>query len=141
MKYSVKLNGTSYEVEVARIDDDFRAMTKGEVSGECISVPASAAAPAKAPPKRQTEPAPAGSGRQPERVNIVCPMPGKVLDTKAAPGQMVKAGQAIILIEAMKMENEIVAPVDGVVNSVLVKSGDSVDTDAVLVVLEPVAPR
>lgn len=135
MKYSVKINGTSYEVEVARIDDDFRAMTKGEVTGEVIPVPV----PEAAPPKRQNVPAaaPIGSGSQAESVAIVCPMPGKVLELKAEAGQMVKAGQAIVSVEAMKMENEIVAPVDGIVDSILVKSGDSVDTDALLAVIRP----
>lgn len=133
MKYSVNLNGTSYEVEVARIDDDFRAMTKAEVLGTT----APAAVPAPAAPVRPADSVPPGGSRQAERVPITCPMPGKVLSTKAAPGQPVKAGQVILLIEAMKMENEIVAPVDGVIDSVLVKSGDSIDTDAILAVLSP----
>lgn len=137
MKYSVKLNGTCYEVEVARIDEDFRAMTKGEVSGESSPLPA--AAPPAVPPLTKAAPpaAPSGTGSQAGRLNIVCPMPGKVLGLKAEPGQAVKSGQTIVIIEAMKMENEIVAPVDGVVESVLVKSGDSVDTDAILAVLRP----
>jgi len=63
-------------------------------------------------------------------------MPGNILDVKVAAGTAVKAGQVLVVLEAMKMENEIVAPVDGTVDSVNVKKGDIVETDAVLVVLK-----
>ena len=62
-------------------------------------------------------------------------MPGKILNVKVAPGQAVKYGETVIVMEAMKMETEIVAPADGTVAQVLVKSGDSVDTGAALVTL------
>ena len=62
-------------------------------------------------------------------------MPGKILNIKVAPGQAVKYGETVVVMEAMKMETEIVAPADGTVAQVLVKSGDSVDTGAALVTL------
>ena len=60
------------------------------------------------------------------------PMPGTILDVKAAVGDTVKAGQPIVILEAMKMENDIVAPADGKVTSILVKKGDSVNSGDVL---------
>lgn len=62
-------------------------------------------------------------------------MPGKVLDVKVTVGQAVKFGEVVAVMEAMKMETEIVAPADGTVNQILVKAGDPVDTGAAMVVL------
>ncbi len=145
MKYSVKLNGKQYEVEVEKIESDFRALTKAEVSGEQVTAvqsqtrqepaavpaaPAVATAPAAPAAPVQTPTASAGE------CQILSPMPGKVLDVKASVGQSVRAGDVIVVIEAMKMENEIVAPQDGVVDSIPVKSGDTLEADAVLAVLK-----
>ena len=63
---------------------------------------------------------------------MTAPMPGNVLDVLVAVGAKVSAGDAVVLLEAMKMENEIVAPCDGTVTSISVKKSDVVDTDAVL---------
>jgi biotin carboxyl carrier protein len=63
-------------------------------------------------------------------------MPGKILAVKVAPGDPVKKGEALIILEAMKMEHEVAAPHDGVVRQVLVEVGQQVDTGAVLVMLE-----
>ena len=62
-------------------------------------------------------------------------MPGNILDVKVAQGQMVAAGQTLVILEAMKMENEIQAPVDGTVASINVTKGSTVESGAVLVVL------
>ena len=62
-------------------------------------------------------------------------MPGTVLAVKAGEGEAVKAGQTLVVVEAMKMENEIVAPVDGTVRQILVHQGDTVDTDQLLATL------
>ena len=77
-------------------------------------------------------PAPAAA---PGGVTITSPMPGKILGIKAAAGTAVKRGQVILLLEAMKMENEIVAPQDGTVASVNVAVGDMVEPGAVLATL------
>ena len=63
---------------------------------------------------------------------MTAPMPGNILDVKVKAGASVKAGDVLVILEAMKMENEIVAPCDGTVTSISVKKGDVVDTDAVL---------
>lgn len=137
MKYSVKLNGIQYEVEVEKITDDFRAMTKAEVSGEVLAAPV--AAPSPAPVSAKAAPAvsaaPVAAAGSSSGCQVLSPMPGKVLEVIAAKGQSVRAGETLLLIEAMKMENEIVAPRDGVVDSIPVKGGDVVDTDAILAVL------
>ena len=62
-------------------------------------------------------------------------MPGKVLSVKAAVGQAVKLGEPLVIMEAMKMETEIVAPADGTVSQILVSTGDAVDTGAAMVIL------
>ena len=108
MKYTCSLNGKKYEVVIEKVDD-FSPLTYGQ-----------AAAPAPAA-------APAGAGE-----SVTAPMPGNVLDVLVAVGAKVSAGDAVVLLEAMKMENEIVAPCDGTVTSISVKKGDVVDTDAVL---------
>ena len=75
--------------------------------------------------------APVSAGRS----AIAAPMPGKVLDVKVSVGSIVKTGDFVLLLEAMKMENEIFAPTDGTVAEVRVRGGESVNTGDVLVVL------
>ena len=65
-------------------------------------------------------------------ITVESPMPGKILSVEKKVGDSVEAGQTIMILEAMKMENEIVAPVDGTVASINVKTGDTVDTDQVM---------
>ena len=113
MKYKVTLNQKVYEVEVeagkAVLLDEYEACA-----------PAPAAAPA----------APAGAAGA---VAVKAPMPGNILDVKVAAGASVKAGDVLVILEAMKMENEIVAPQDGTVASINVNKGDTVNSGDVLV--------
>lgn len=128
MKYVATLNGKKYEVEIERVDE-YRPLDRGAQ----VSAPAPilAAAPA---PKAAPAPAPAAApsaGGQ----TVEAPMPGKILDIKVKVGDAVSYGQCVIVMEAMKMETEIVAPAAGTVAAINVSTGDSVETGAVLVTL------
>ena len=130
MKYKVTLNGRTYEVEVehgkAILLDEYEAIAPAPVAAAPAAAPVAVAAPAAAP----AAPVVTGAG---EAVNA--PMPGNILKVNVQNGQAVKAGQVLVVLEAMKMENEIMAPKDGTVTQVLVSKGSTVDTGAPLVVI------
>ena len=130
MKYKVTLNGRTYEVEVeagkAMLLDEYEAIAPAPVAAAPVAA-APAAAPAAAAP---AAPVVTGAG---EAVNA--PMPGNILKVNVQNGQAVKAGEVLVVLEAMKMENEIMAPKDGTVTQVLVSKGSTVDTGAPLVVI------
>ena len=130
MKYKVTLNGRTYEVEVeagkAILLDEYEAIAPAPVA-------APAAAPTAAPaaaPAAPAAPVVTGAG---EAVNA--PMPGNILKVNVTNGQAVKEGDVLVVLEAMKMENEIMAPNNGTVTQVLVQKGSTVDTGAPLVVI------
>ena len=108
-KYKVNVNGTAYEVEIE------------EMTGAPAAAPV--AAPAAAPA------APAVGER------ISSPMPGNILDVRVAVGQSVKKGDVLMILEAMKMENEIMCPCDGKVISVNVTKGTTVESGTLLCVI------
>ena len=110
--YNITVNGVAYSVSVE------------ETAAGAAPVAAAPAAP-KAPAA-----APAGAAGA---VSVKAPMPGNILDVKVAAGASVKAGDVLVILEAMKMENEIVAPQDGTVASVNVHKGDTVNSGDVLV--------
>ena len=111
--YTITVNGNVYDVTVEE-------NTNG--------------APAAAPAPRAAAPAPAVAPAA-GATTVEAPMPGKILNIKVSEGQAVKFGEVVVIMEAMKMETEIVAPADGTVSKILVKAGDSVDTGAALVAL------
>lgn len=132
-KYVVTLNGKNYEVEVekntAKITNTTAAAAPAAAPApKAAPAPAPVAAPAPAPASAPVAAAPAGGA------NVTAPMPGTVLNVVAPVGTAVKAGDVILILEAMKMENDIVAPCDGTVASVAAK-GTSVNTDDVLATL------
>ena len=129
MKYKVTLNGRTYEVEV----EAGKAMLLAEYEAVAPAAPAAAAPVAAAPaaaPAAAAAPVVTGAG---EAVNA--PMPGHILKVNVKAGEAVKAGTVLVVLEAMKMENEIMAPKDGTVTQVLVSKGSIVDTGAPLVVI------
>ena len=128
MKYKVTLTGRTDEVEV----EAGKAMLLDEY--EAIAPAAPATAPAAAPaPVAAPSAAPAASLAAGEPVKA--PMPGVVLKVQVQQGQAVKAGQVLVILEAMKMENEIVAPKDGTVAQIVAAKGASVESGAPLVIL------
>ncbi len=128
-KFNVTVNGVAYDVEIEEV---------GAVASAPVATPAPAAAPAPvaAPAAAPAAPkaAPAAQGKA-GSVSIKAPMPGTILKINVKVGDAVKAGDVVCVLEAMKMENDICAPQDGVVSSVEVAQGASVATDAVLVTL------
>ncbi|MBQ3146517.1 MAG: biotin/lipoyl-binding protein [Oscillospiraceae bacterium] len=131
MKYKITLNGRTYEVEVeagkAMLLDEYEAIAP-TAPAAAAAAPA-AAAPAAAP-AAPAAPAVTGAG---DAVNA--PMPGTILKVNIQNGQAVKEGDVLVVLEAMKMENEILAPKNGTVTQVLVSKGSTVDTGAPMVVI------
>jgi biotin carboxyl carrier protein len=113
----ITVNGTAYDVQVEELGAD-------AVAAAPAPAPAKTAAP-KAAPK-----AAAGAGEK-----VAAPMPGTIVSVNVSNGQSVKAGDVLVVLEAMKMENEIKAPSDGTITSVVVAKGESVDTGATLVTI------
>ncbi len=128
MKYELTLNGRTYEVEVELAEpmmmQEFQSYAPAPAAP---AVPAHEAAPAVA---AAAAPAVTGSGEK-----VDSPMPGTILKVNIAAGQTVKEGDLLVILEAMKMENEIFAPKGGTVTQVLVEKGASVDTGDVLAVI------
>lgn len=116
-KFNVIVNGKSYDVAVEEL---------GEGAAPA-SVPAAAAAPAPAPAAAPA-PAPAAAPAVGAGEKVTAPMPGTILDVKVSQGASVSKGDVIMVLEAMKMENDIVAPCDGSVTSIVVKKGDTVQS-------------
>lgn len=127
MKYKVTLNNRTYEVEVeagqAMLVDEYEAYA-----------PAPAAAPAPAPAVPAAAPAAASPALAAGEV-VKSPMPGNILKINVTVGQKINEGDALLILEAMKMENEVAAPKSGTVAQIIVSKGAVVETGAPLVVL------
>ena len=128
MKYVATLNGKKYEIEIERVDG-YKPLDRGAAAVATAPIIAAAPAPVAAPAPAPAAPAAAGGQ------SVDAPMPGKILDIKVKVGDAVSFGQCVVVMEAMKMETEIVAPAAGTIASINVSNGDTVDTGAVLVTL------
>ena len=121
-KFQITVNGTTYIVDVEEI-------AAGAAAPVAAAPVAAAAAPAPVAAAPAAAAAPAGAEA------VKAPMPGTILDVKVANGQAVKAGDTLVILEAMKMENEIVATKSGTIAQIVVSKGATVDTGAALAVI------
>ncbi len=133
-KFNIKVNGQAYEVEVEEVAGGFAPAPVVPVAAAPVPAVAPVAAPAPEKAEAKAAPAPAPVAAPAGGTQLKAPMPGTVIDFKATNGAAVKKGQTVLILEAMKMENEIVAPVDGVITFVASK-GASVNTDDLLAVI------
>ncbi len=118
--YNITVNGVTYTVQVEEVSEG--------------AVPMAAPAPVAAPVAPKSVPAPKASASA-GAVSVKAPMPGNIMKVNCKVGASVKKGDVLVVLEAMKMENDICAPADGVVASVEVSQGATVETDALLVTL------
>ena len=116
----ITVNGVAYDVQVE------------ELGADAAPAPAPAAAPQKTPAHVKAAPkkVSVGAGEK-----VAAPMPGTIVSVNVTDGQSVKKGDVLVVLEAMKMENEIKAPKDGTVTGISVSKGESVDTGATLVTI------
>ena len=130
--YNITVNGVTYTVEVEEVG----ATASAPVAAAPVAAPAApVAAPAAAPAAPKAAPAAPKASGAAGAVSVKAPMPGNIMKVNCKVGASVKKGDVLVVLEAMKMENDICAPQDGVVASVEVSQGASVETDALLVTL------
>lgn len=130
MKYVVTLNGKDYEVEVAETEATVVNVTESIFNPTPVAAPQESVQPQEASPAPAAAPVVYGEGEK-----MLAPMPGTVLGVKVNVGDSVKAGDVIVVLEAMKMENDIVAPIDGTVKQIFVQKSSTVNTDDLLAVI------
>lgn len=143
-RYYVTVNGKRYEVEIEEVKGEFSprasvATTANvEVPQAPVSAPAHVEAPAPVEKKEVVEekpqPQPAAANAEGERIE--CPMPGTILKVNINPGDQVKKGDVLFILEAMKMENEIMAARDGKIVQVAIAKGTAVNTGDLLAVIQ-----
>lgn len=134
MIYIVRINDKEYEVEVEKGKANIANITTIQAPVAAPAAPSSPAVTAQEPPKSVQPAAPVANIGNGEPVKA--PMPGVVLDIKVSPGQAVKKGQILLILEAMKMENEVLAQRDCTVEQVLVSKGANVNTNDILLTIK-----
>ena len=128
-KYIVRINGSVYEVEVEELSGFEAQSVERQAQAPSVQAPPVQAPPVQAPPVQAP---PVSTGGK----SITAPMPGSIISVNVKPGDRFKSGQVLLVLEAMKMENEIMAPHDGVAVSVNVTNGASVNSGDVLISYE-----
>lgn len=131
-KYKITVDGTAYTVEVEDLGAGAPAAAPAPVPAAAPAPGAPAAAPAPIPaaaPAAAPAPAPAAG------VPVAAPMPGKILRVAVSVGAPVKNGDLVLILEAMKMENEIFSPADGVVKEIRARDGETVNTGDVMMII------
>jgi glutaconyl-CoA/methylmalonyl-CoA decarboxylase subunit gamma len=129
-RFLIGVNGTTYEVEVEEVSsfpiNKAQQPAVAQVQEQAGTLPAAMPEKKEQPVEPKNEPAPSSGTK------ILAPMPGKIVSVKAGPGQAVKRGDVLLVLEAMKMENEIQAPVAGTVTAIAVSEGVNVNAGALL---------
>ena len=120
-RYNITVNGNTYDVAVEEV---------GAGAPVATSTPAPVATPVAAAPAPAAAPAVTGG------TQVKAPMPGNIIAVKVAVGDSVSNGTVLAILEAMKMENDIVCPQDGIVAEIRVKKGDTVNSDDVIIVIK-----
>lgn len=131
-KFFIKVNGNQYEVEVEEVRDgaSYEPQVTFSAPAPAPTAPAApVASPAPKPAAQKTSQGKAGS------VTITAPMPGTILDIKVNSGDTVKKGQVLLILEAMKMENEIVSPQDGTIATINTSKGSSINAGDVMITM------
>lgn len=135
-RYNVTVNGNTYQVEVEEVKGEFTQPVAPTPAPVAVQQPAAApqqtAAPAPAPAEA---PKPAAKATNAAGEKIECPMPGTIVKVNVTEGATIKKGDVLVVLEAMKMENEIMSPVDGTVAQVNVAKGAAVNSGDLLVVI------
>ena len=135
MKYVVSVNGKQYDVEVEKVGGGYQPMSR---QGNSAPIPRATAAPVEvapvAPVAKAADPISSQSSAGNEKIEA--PMPGTILDVKVNVGDKVDNGQVLLVLEAMKMDNEIVSPVGGTISSVMVKKGDTVNSGDIMITIK-----
>ncbi|MDF2884358.1 MAG: hypothetical protein K0R54_4925 [Clostridiaceae bacterium] len=124
MKYNVTVNGKLFEVEVELVKKSYSSLSHS------VEREVKPAVQPAAPVEKKAEPKPQQSGKS---SNVVCPMPGSIVDVLVKEGQSVKAGDTVVVLEAMKMESEIKCAEAGVVREIKVNKGDHVESGDILI--------
>lgn len=128
-KYKITVNGKTYEVEVEEIGGQTPPTQTTTTTPVAPEIP-------QPKPQPKPQPQPKNPGTAAGKQKITSPMPGTIISIKTKPGDKVQKGNIIMILEAMKMENEIIAPEDGVITSIDTSEGASVNTGDILATLE-----
>ncbi|MDR0920515.1 MAG: biotin/lipoyl-binding protein [Oscillospiraceae bacterium] len=128
--FNITVNGKQYNVGVEEVGGGVAPVSAPQTIQPTAPTPAPVQSAPSAPAPAPVKSAP-GSGTK-----VTSPMPGTILDVKVNVGDSVKKGQALLILEAMKMENDIVSPIDGTVTSVVAKKGDNVNSGDLLATVE-----